>query len=260
MPSFDGLLIVMAVAFAVPSCSAWSRACASPRSCSRSSWGSRSGPPCSGSSRWTRRSRSSPSSAWPSCSSCPGSRSTSTSCAGGALRLTAVGFVLSFAIAIVVSLGAVGGRARGHAAAGGDHPVRHVAGRRRRRAEGRGRGLVHLRAARDRRGQHRRLRRHHPAVAVLLRRGRHRRHAAAAGAARRARRGRLPALSAGPSGPRRSAPTWCACRTRPRRSACAPRCCCSSASAPSPRRSGSRRSSARSPPARSSRCWTATRS
>jgi Kef-type K+ transport system membrane component KefB len=57
----------------------------------------------------------------------------------------------------------------------------------------------------------------------------------------------------------RIARTCCGCRTRPPRSACAVRSSCSSRSRRSPRRSGSRSSSAPSPPERCSRCSTATR-
>jgi Kef-type K+ transport system membrane component KefB len=55
-----------------------------------------------------------------------------------------------------------------------------------------------------------------------------------------------------------SAPTCCACRTPPRRSGSARRSCCSSASPRWPRSSGSRRSSARSSRERCSRSSTAT--
>ena len=91
-----------------------------------------------------------------------------------------------------------------------------------------------LRPADHRRGVDRRLRRDHPAVDLLLRRGRHRLDAAAARLAVRARRRRASSWCAARSARCASAPTCCGCRTRPRRSACAPRSCCSSASPPSP--------------------------
>ena len=87
--------------------------------------------------------------------------------------------------------------------------------------QGRRRERLDARPARDRGGVDRRLRRDHPAVDLLHRRGRDGRDAAADRRAVRAgrrdprRRARRRALSPG------SAPTCCACRTPPRRSACA---------------------------------------
>ena len=100
-------------------------------------------------------------------------------------------------------------------------------------------------------GLDRGLRRDHPALDLLHRRGRDRRHAAADRLAARARRGRVRSRSAARSARCGSAPTCCACRTPPRRSASAARWCCSSASRRSRSRSGWRRSSAPSRPARS---------
>ena len=176
-----------------------------------------------------------------SCSSSPASRSSSSKLRGQVLRLTALGFALSFAIAVVVVARALQrGRARRDAAARGDHPVRDVARRARAGAQGRGRDLLDVRAADRRRRVDRRLRRDHPADALLLRRGRDRLDAAAAGRAARARRRRVRRGARAPSARCGSATTCCACRTRPRRSACAPRSCCSSASPRSPRQLGLR--------------------
>ena len=82
MPSLDGLLIVVAVAFAAPFLLGLApRPARSPPSCWRSSPASSSARRCSAGSRSTRRSRCWRRSASASCSSSAGSRSTSRACA-----------------------------------------------------------------------------------------------------------------------------------------------------------------------------------
>ena len=161
-------------------CSACSRACCCRPSCSRSWPGSSSARPCSAGSRSTRRSRWSRCSASRSSSSSPGSRSSSRSCAGACSASRCSGFAISFAVALVVSLGLQRGGPRRHPAAGRDHPVLDVARRAGAGAQGLRAARDHVRAADHRRGLDRRLRGDHPALDLLLRGGRDRRDAAAA--------------------------------------------------------------------------------
>ena len=153
---------------------------------------------------------------------------------GPLLRLTGLGFALSFALALVVALALKAGGLVETAAAGGDHPQRDLARSARAGAQGRGRDLVVVRAAGHRGRLDRRLRRDHPAVDLLLRRGRDRVDAAPArlprGAVPRRLHGGTPRASARCA----SATTCCGFRTRPPRSGSAARSCCSSGS-PRPR-------------------------
>ena len=157
------------------------------------------------------------------------------------------------------SLGLERGGPRRHAAAGRDHPLRDVARRARPGAQGRRRDRLDVRPAHHRGRVDRRLRRDHPADDLLLRRGRHRLDAAAARLAVRAGRRRLrrrprrralgahPRRPPAPAGHDRADP-------RPRRARAVRRLRGDRRSS-----SGSRRSSARSSPARSSRSSTPTR-
>ena len=222
MPSLDGLLIVVAVAFAAPFLLGLAPACACPPSCSRS-W------PAS----WSAR----PGSA--------GSSSTTTiavlatlglgfllflgglevdfeRCVVPSCALTAGGFAVSFALAVAVAFRAGRRRLGADAAARRGRARRDVTRRPDPRPEGHGADRLAARAVGDRGRLDRRFRRDHPALAVLRRRGR---------AGRDARADRLAAALAAacsrPSGARNvrcaSAPTWCGSRTRRPRSACAGR-------------------------------------
>ena len=168
-------------------------------------------------------------SAWPSCCSSPAWRSSSTTCAGASCgwprrlaspvvrdracvrrrsALKAAGLVETPLLVAIILVATSLGR---------DHP-----GAQGRRARSRRRSGSWCRGRLDRR-----LRRDHPAVAVLLRRGRRRRDAACCSAACSAvGAGRALRRSAAPSARRGRGRTSRACRTRPRRSACAAPSCC----------------------------------
>ena len=223
------------------SCSASPRGCASPQSCWRSSPGSSSARRCSAGSRSTRRSRSWRRSASASCSSSAASRSTSGALRGrraAAHRRRLRAFVRARASPSSLALAAGGlvetpllvAIALGSTSLGVLIPVLKDTGRIESGA----------RAARDRRRLDRRLRRDHPALAVLRRRGRPGRDAGADRRAARPRARRLRASCAAHSARCASAPTCSGCRTPRPRSACAARSSCSSASPPRRSSSGSR--------------------
>ena len=233
---FTNLLIVVAVGFAARSRSGWPRGCGCPRSCWRSCWdrhravGSRLGrdrravevlaPDRARLPALPRRARDRlrPAARPRRCDS-PGAGPRSPSrwrCRRGGLK--GAGFVSAPLLVAIILLCDL---ARGH------HPG----------AKDAGQLAVPVRSAGHRRRLDRRLRRDHPALDLLLGRGR----ARDAGPDRRTRalavadRPRVAGPAPAPSGR-----TWGGSRTRPRRSACAARCCCWSASRRSPRRSGSR--------------------